>query len=206
MPKLLKEPVQAEFFTPIAVPNGERTQTLALQRVRLEIPEGKIIGKVWGGVFRQTDIPWNSGARNVASPRLSGIFYDELSKMNYSVVGGQHDLFENNAAHALFSVGALIRDIRIDLHFAAKMFNAYGGNATTVMTVEWQIFNNDTKEVVYKKTVTGFGQIPLSGSSDYQAQHDHSGDESVYLAFADTVRGLMADKAFYDLVSNHDAQ
>jgi len=121
--------------------------------------------------------------------------------MGYNVDTPQHDLFEKKTLNSELIAGALIKDIRYDIHIQPEMFNKYTGSATATLTVEWQVYSATEKKVVYTHQVTGYAHVPLSGMGPQDILNGAGKSGAFTLAFTDAVRGLMADPAFHQLVS-----
>ena len=179
----------------IEVPDGKNTKTIELFKITSRVSRGTHIGKIgegWGCIYIGKMV-WKSGRANVADEEVKSIFVEELKRFNYNVIGDPDNLFDNKSGRAMYRVGAVITNIRWDVCFLAGYLDGWSSGSTYVeLDVEWQVYNALDKKTVYKCMSTG------QGKTDFSARDT---DQGFQQALAHAVRGLMADKGFYSLVS-----
>lgn len=184
----------------IEVPDGKNTKTIELFKITSRVSRGTHIGKIgegWGCIYIGKMV-WKSGRANVADEEVKSIFVEELKRFNYNVIGDPDNLFDNKSGRAMYQVGAVITNVRWDVCFLAGYLDGWSSGSTYVeLDVEWQVYNALDKKTVYKCTSTG------QGKADFSARDT---DQGFQQALAHAVRGLMADKGFYSLVSGEKSE
>lgn len=179
----------------IEVPDGSKSKTIDLGRVVIKVPRGQVIGQVKAGfacfVIGQTT--WTGGSKGSGNSELTSIFFEELKRNNYRVVGDPTDLFSKPASGEI-TVAGLVTSIAKDTCYPdanAYYINKMWGTTKASLTVEWQVYSNMQKKVILKSTSTGEAERKFT---------DGNPEEAVYLAFSSAVQGLLADQQFYDTV------
>jgi len=109
---------------------------------------------------------------------------EELRKYGYNVMGGDDLLFDSDeSGKAEYLLGATLTGLSID---------AFGKNdlqeAAAKATVEWSLYDNLEKKVVLKEVTTG------TGSSETAS------DQSIKRAFASSLKALLAEEQFVNVV------
>ena len=182
------------------VPDGKDTKTIALAKIKSRVPKETHIGRVgegWGCIAVGRNI-WKAGKANITDSEMASMFFEELSSAGYKVLGNPDDLFENKAGQAEIAVGGLITDINWDICYPLGAWDGYAtGTSTATLTVEWQAYNTLDKKTIFKTSKTGTGQAKFTGRQTVDGFRQ---------AFADAVRGLLADKKFHTLVLDKEAQ
>lgn len=179
----------------IDVPDGKGTKTIALDKVVVKIPRGTEIGKIKEGFACITYgklVRTSGGKRFATDEDFTSVFNDELKGANYNVLGDTSNLFEDKTGNAEIRIGCLVTSITKDICYPAAAFGNYlDGSSVASIEVEWQVYSALDRKMLYKKKV--------SGNAEYKFTNDDTMEVEV-LAFADTVRGLLADKEFHNIV------
>jgi serine protease Do len=183
----------------IDVLDGKETKTLSVGRIVARIPAGKAVVRPKSGmacIQDDADIPLPQG--KLGKGPLEAIHqavYDEFKNANYSVLGDPSALFkEGEEGMAELVVGGTIKDMWLEICLPmVKWGNVSSGSGNATVEVEWQVYDRLDKKVIFKKVT--------KGASNYTFQNDT--EMHVYLisqAVGNAARGLLADKAFHDLV------
>lgn len=180
----------------ISVADGEKTKTIGMGKVVVKMPRGQVVGQLKAGFacFLIGKTVWRGGSRSNGDSEFPSIFYEELKRNNYNVVGDPTDLF-GKAPRAEITVAGLITNIALDVchpNATAYYTDETTGNAKASITVEWQVYSNLDKKLILRTTSTGEAERSFT---------DGDKEEAVYLAFSSAVQGLLADKRFHDAVA-----
>ncbi|WP_243364198.1 S1C family serine protease [Fundidesulfovibrio terrae] len=180
----------------IEVPDGKETKSINLGKMVVKVPRGQVIGQLKAGFacFVVGQKTWRGGSRGAGDSEFSSIFFEELKRNNYNVVGDPTDLFGSKSPAAEISVGGLITSIASDVCYPnanAYFMDKMNGRSKASISVEWQVYSNMDKKVIFKTASTGEAERNFS---------DGNADEVMYLAFTSAVQGLLADKQFLDAV------
>jgi serine protease Do len=109
-----------------------------------------------------------------------------LKTYGYNVQGGDNPLFEEKEqAKANLQLGCIVKDMKIDNYslFSRK-------NATVSLEIEWQLYDVLQKKVIYRTSLTG-----VNTTRDIPAK-------LMFDAFTNSLKKLLADQKFVNLVSN----
>jgi len=151
------------------------------QRGILCIPKGKVFWKRGGYV-------------NFGDAELGDTLREELTQAGYSVIGDPSSLFENPQEwKAEYLIGGIIKHVAINVCYPFSGFQDFttsSGEAS--IEVEWKLFERRTRLVVFSATIGGTGKT---------GQGPHMGIQAYYDAFAQSVRNLLANNRFVNLVS-----
>lgn len=180
----------------IEVPDGKETKSINLGKMVVKVPRGQVIGQLKAGFacFVVGQKTWKGGSRGAGDSEFSSIFFEELKRNNYNVVGDPTDLFGSKAPAAEISVGGLITSMASDICYPntnAYFMDKMNGRSKASISVEWQVYSNMDKKVIFKTASTGEAERNFS---------DGNADEVMYLAFTSAVQGLLANKQFLDTV------
>lgn len=182
----------------IEVPDGKDTKPIMLRKMIAKLPRGTEIGAIKGGLgcMNVGKLAWRSGKMNVGDDEFTSIFFEELKRLNYNVVGDPTDMFEDKRGTAEIAIGGLITSIHVDICYPMMGWgDVSNGNANATITVEWQIYNTLDKKTIYKTAASGAGSAKFSAGM---------ANEALYLAFGNAVRGLLADQKFHEHVVEKD--
>jgi serine protease Do len=109
-----------------------------------------------------------------------------LKASGYNVQGGDNPLFEEKEqAKANLQLGCIVKDVKLE-HYS--LFSRK--NATINLEIEWQLYDALQRKVIYRSTLTG-----VNTTRDIPAK-------LMFDAFANSLKKLLADKNFVNLVSN----
>jgi serine protease Do len=109
-----------------------------------------------------------------------------LKASGYNVQGGDNPLFEEKEqAKANLQLGCIVKDVKLE-HYS--LFSRK--NATMNLEIEWQLYDALQRKVIYRSTLTG-----VNTTRDIPAK-------LMFDAFANSLKKLLADKNFVNLVSN----
>lgn len=150
--------------TPAHEINKSELESVRLDHLSVKISRGTKIGvsyfvySVCGG-YGGGDIFWNHGRINTRNIEFRDIFFDELDNANFRVLGDSKKMFNKGQERASFSIGAQITKIQINLcdeveWLKWQRMGKQSGEA--VISVDWQVFSNIEKRVVYKTTTKGY--------------------------------------------------
>ncbi len=185
------------------IPIGEEAKPLRFQRIVVRMPRNSIIGAVQTSLLciSRSELTYRGGRATIEDETYSDIFREELEAANYTVVGDPDALFDDpDAMRAELVIAGLIKDIKANICFPRP--DGRGGytehsNGEASMEVEWQVFSQLNRQVVYEVTTDGAGStsFPRIGG----------GEAAIVEAFAQATRNLLADDGFYDLVTGKTA-
>jgi serine protease Do len=109
-----------------------------------------------------------------------------LKAYGYNVQGGDNPLFEEKEqAKANLQLGCIIKDIAIERHGLLSR-----KSVTVNLKIEWQLYDALQKKVIYRSTLTG-----SNPTKDAPAK-------LIFAAFTNSLKKLLADPNFVNLVSN----
>src|SRR5262245_13344257 len=193
-PKVAQPPI-------IHVEHSEQARPLQFQGVLIKLRVGTVVGHLQDGVFctKVRDLVWRGDQRALDDSEVRGVFRDELTAAGYRVVGDPDAVFEDgSSSEAEYLMAGLIKQMHTNIcHVAASVFNAEGWNGDASLSVEWQVYSRLDRKVVYQHTTQGSAELTESRAT---------GDRDVVNeAFAQATRGLLADRAFNDLIAGGDA-
>lgn len=123
------------------------------------------------------------------------VFLDTLEGQGYDVAGDPGRMFdeEEDMMRAIYSVGARITDIKMDLCRRLNMWSTYRGETgEATLTIEWTVYDLLNRKNAYKTVTKGY------------AVHKMPNYETIPLllekAFAAAVHNLGADEEFRNLI------
>jgi S1-C subfamily serine protease len=184
----------------IEVPDGKDTRTLSVGRVVARIPSGKPVYRGLGGLacvkaIQDMPLPGGKFARSTSEAVIQAV-YDELKDANYNVLGDPKALFnEGEDGMAELVLSGAVKDLWAEVCLPTSSWgNNSNGSGNATAEVEWQLYNRHEKRVLFKKTT--------KGASNYTFEND--ADPLNYLfahAVANSLREVLADKAFHDLLA-----
>lgn len=135
---------------------------------------------------------WNTNNSLVNDQEFERIVHDEFKAAGYRVAGSTNtgDLFgERRPAGADFRIAGVMSKMKMNVCFPLAGFgDAYRGTGEASLAVEWQIYSEKTKAVVYRTSQTGFAAIDSSTPGVAK--------ELIQRAFIQSVRGLLVDPGF----------
>jgi hypothetical protein len=193
------EPELATVAEPpvIAVAVGETTRPVRFSKLVLDLERGDDMGSVQVGVLcaPHTQLVFEGGRHSLNNDDLAEVFAGQLRAANYRVVGDPDALFEDPADEGPdFLVAGLVKEMESRVCYPMSGFGNFSdATGEAFMAIAWRIYSRAERAVVLELTTEGFEEID---------QATPGADAEVYLgAFAQAVRNLLADPAFYVLVS-----
>lgn len=184
-------------------PENAQPSPVGFNKIRYAIPTGTPIishsPKGALGLINCT-IPYGmieSGisSRSFPNDDFRRVFLDTLEGQGYDIAGDPGRMFDEqeDLMRAIYSVGARVTDIKMDLCRRANMWGSYRGETGEAnLTIEWTVFDLLHRKNVYKTTTKGY------------AEHKLPNYEAIELllekAFAAAVHNLGAAEPFYNLV------
>lgn len=125
------------------------------------------------------------------------IFQEEFEHAGIRIARtvGSGDLFtDKKDIPADYRIAGVITRPKMNVCFPMAGFGNYtSGKGEASMTVEWQVYSNQQRAVVYSTTQKGYAKLENSTANP--------GRELWHQAFARAVRGLLVDGGFLGLVS-----
>ncbi len=191
-------PVQkAEVKAAKEVPQGTETKPIQFKKVVVKLRRGDEIGQSQVGVFclPSSNIVWRGGRVNVNDDEFTDAFREELEKYNYTVVGDPNALFDDPSAwKAELLVAGLVNKLQVNACYPMAGFGNYrDSKGSAFVRVNWQIYGQLERKVVYETTTEGSFEATESSSMGVEG--------AVTNAFAVAVQNLLADGAFHKLVT-----
>ncbi len=125
------------------------------------------------------------------------IFLDTLEGEGYDVAGDPGRMFdeEEDEMRAVYSVGARVTDVKMDLCRHTNIWGSHRGDSgEAVITVEWTVFDLLHRKNAYKTVTKGYAKQKLP---NYE-----TGPLLMEKAFEAAVHNLGADPEFHELVFN----
>lgn len=194
VPKVAEPPV-------IPVEHPEQARPLQFKGIVIKLRLGTVVGELQESGFcrKVRDLVWRGDQSAVDDSELHDVFRQELTAAGYRVVGDPDAVFEDTSgSEAEYLVAGLIKQMHANVcHVHAGLFNAEGWTGDASLSVEWQVYSHLDRKVVYQHTTQGSAEI-----TEWRANGDK---DVVNEAFAQATRGLLADRAFYQLIAGSDA-
>lgn len=193
-PAIIPEVEQQQVM---ALSPGQESRALKFDRIAIRLPRGQVIGRSNMGLAcfdMPEEITYEGGRRLLDSELYEDAFREKLLDAGYNVVGDPNALFEDrDADRAELIVGAVIKDVKANICYNSDRIGGDYSRASgeAYMEVEWQVFNQLTRRVVFEKTTQGATQLERAMPN---------GDNELFiLAFTSAADGLLADEQFLDL-------
>ncbi len=205
--KIPRSPTAGSPATTLAATNairGVESESVAFARSRVTIPTGTNIarwksGAMFGigcGGVRPSKLTY-TGRRILRKRDYVNSFGAAMRAAGVNVADVSKSLFERQAASdAVFSVGAIIEGLTAELCADVEPMNQdYTGliSGKARIIVQWQVFSELERRVVYTKKVTGSASIPGDGVAKGQYV-------VVVNAFTDAARQLALDEGFRNVI------
>ena len=140
----------------------------------------------------RTQAGWNNNGPLVGDQEFERIVHDEFKAAGYRMAGATNtaDLFgDRRPAAADFRIAGIMSNLKMNVCYPLAGFgDGYRGTGEASLAVEWQIYSDKTKAVVYTTSQTGFAAIDTSTPGIAK--------ELIQRAFVQSVRGLLVDPGF----------
>lgn len=151
-----------------------------------------------GGCIKNSKLVYGSGRADIGDADMEDAFRTEMQAAGYTVVGHQDALFEDtDASKALYTASGYITDVKENICYRKDFFGNTDPSRASgegYVKVQWQIYDNLHRKVITETTTEGASEI---------SDAVEGGDTEVFLqAFADAVRGLVADSQFAGALSH----
>lgn len=183
------------------VPQGADAKPIQFRKVVIRLRRGEEIGQTEVGMFclPSEKLEWRGGRVNVGDDEFTELFREELQKYNYPVVGDPNALFDDPSSwKAELLVAGLINKIQLNACFPLAGFGDFrSSKGAAFIRVNWQIYGQLERKVVHE--VTTEGSYTAKESSKLGIE------KALSNAFAIAVQNLLADAAFYKLVTRGGA-
>lgn len=188
---------QAEVKAAKEVAMGTDAKPIQFKKVVVKLRRGEEIGQAQVGLLclPTSKIEWRGGRVNVSDEEFTDVFREELEKYNYPLVGDPNALFEDPSAwKAELLVAGLVRNIQLNACYPMAGFGNYrDSKGAAFIRVQWQIYGQLERKVIYEVTTEGSYEAKDSGSMGIE--------KSMTNAFGVAVQNLLADPGFHKLVT-----
>ncbi len=181
------------MVSPASFTTDPDLQVIGFSTIQTTIPRGALIGET---SYRPltcelgTKLYYGSDRRTIQPTAYADIFHTIFSGYGYRVAGNPKALFrEAGQESADFQAGANVTRIVGDLCQHVQTIDLSG---KVTITVNWQIYDNLRRRVVWQKDVEGIFEAPQRLSSDYDLFIQH--------AFADSANKVAADPSLRELL------
>lgn len=157
----LKDVRQQEIVVPDAT-NAARVP-VGLETVMVKVRRGTPIGRFHVGVLcgpPYGDVAWETGRITKRDLGFADLFFDSMTEAGFDVVGDPDTIFNQRAEmqRAEFKVASIITDIKINICNKMIFKVPLGEDADAYMKIDWQVYSNRARRVVYSATTEGRGQ------------------------------------------------
>ena len=187
---------EAEPVELVELPDFAGAKTLAFSKAMIRIPRGKHIG-AWGlGRDCEPDEPtreyyWRGGAQIISDlDQLTLAFQNEFEVAGYEMIGIGSLFQDEFSDRAELSVGAVIKAMDATVCFtrghSSLRLRPITGDVK--MTVQWQIYSNLDKKVVYATTTETETELDI--------KTDDALFDAFIFGFAGSARSLLEDNGF----------
>ncbi len=195
-------PVQkAEVKIARDVPQGVDSKPIQFRKVVVKMRRGEEIGESQAGMLclPGPKIEWKGGRVNVGDEEFTDVFREELQKYNYTVVGDPNALFEDPSAwKAELLVAGVINKLQVNACYPMGGFgNWKDSKGSAFVRVQWQIYGQLERKIVYETTTEGSYEATSSSSMGVE--------KALTNAFGVAVQNLLADAKFHKLVTESRA-
>ena len=170
---------------PLNIPVGTKLAPITLDRIGFKIRRGTPIGDRDGGTvsdcsysgLSNVKLFWDQGRIMGKDLEFSDIFFEELNKANYNVVGDPTKMFGRVTRDKIdpsYLIGASIEKLDVKICDRRDIWAArylLWRRTTVVIRVNWQVFSVHSKKVVHETETTGAVKLttPHAGC-DYRSQ------------------------------------
>ncbi len=187
----------------IIPPEDARPAPIALNKTKLGIQTGDpIVSSTPRGLLGLINCKLPYGNRDIgrrgskiSRDRYKETFYDVLSSQGYDITGGEGRFFdeEEELQRTLYSIGALIKDVKIDSCEHDTWWSvAQGVSGEASIEVEWSVYDRLHRKSVLKTTTKGYAELNYKNYDGLQLLAEE--------AFAAAAHNLGADQEFHDLI------
>lgn len=193
---------KVETKPPVQIGMGEDLAPIKFDRVAFRIRRGEPIGSINANILvcspNSGKLYWNQGRVLTRDMEFSDIFFDELDRIGFDVLGDPTKMFAGaieGAKKPEYLIGAEVQDVKMNLcekvNFWTGLPNGlYTGKAS--IRINWQVYSTFQRKVVYETSTKGYTEItePTAGE----------GPLFLNQAFGVATANLAADQAFLELL------
>lgn len=169
-------------------------KSVSLSRAVLKLKDGQvwaILGTGLGCMFPK-DIRWAADQSEIESERFVAIFEEEAKEAGFAA---GDSLFDSDTARADLQVGVIIEDMQARYcPWRPTEDAAVSYRGSLVMTAQWQVYDPVQREVVGRVST-------VAGGEEKKFSRDGV-ERTVYAAFRQSTRALLADPAFRQVTLN----
>lgn len=167
---------------------------IEFDRLLAEFPSGKEVGEIKRGGYGSKPLTWDGFSRLGSDP-MNIKTYDVLGSTGFNTpMKESHQLFstENRTKkNARFLLGAKVVKLWLDISLLNTYTEEYSADVS--ITLEWQVFDRSTNQVVLKGISDGREKKKYHGSSEESALVD---------AYGDALYNFIAKGTLYELIKN----
>ena len=192
---------------PLNIPIGTKLAPVTLDRIGYKIRRGKAISDRDGGTVTEcsysgpthTKLFWDQGRIMGKDIELSDIFFEELNRANYNVVGDPKKMFGGVTRDKIgpsYLVGASIEKLNVKICDRFDVWSArhlLWRRMTVEIRVKWQVFSVHSEKVVHETETTGAVKLTTPQPDVLSV--------AINEAFANAAANFAHDRGFFDLVS-----
>ncbi|MDA1044186.1 MAG: S1C family serine protease [Verrucomicrobia bacterium] len=171
-------------LTPIEL-GPEGSAPIAFTRLVIRVPSGSQVGAHHDGLLQvpQFHHTWLSNI-TVGSDEFKIVASEHLTSRGYTVLGGDNLLFgRDESAKAEYQLGGTVQSLGYNTYAPLA-----GNYSDAALSIEWQLYDAFSEEVVQTVTTSGYGRQSGIGSACTQS------------AFRSALDNLLADAQFVEAV------
>ena len=180
---------------PPTISEGTSVRPLTIERIVSQVPRGEQIGTIRAGLLclPYASIIAGSGQFEITDSRYLDAVYHEFAATNYPVTNSAGDLFRTAASNATqLRLAGRITSNHTNICFPMGGIGDFSnGKAQASISIEWQVFDEASKSIVFKEAMDGFGEISSSTMSPAAMAQN--------LAVGMATRRLLASQGFQSL-------
>jgi serine protease Do len=185
-----------------AVTEDARPSPFGLRKIKINTERGEVLGSVsprypfichppWGELFDR------EVTNSIEGGEFKRSFNQAMEAQGYDITGSNSIMFdeEDDEARTLYTIGAKITDIKVDLCNKSGFgfgFMARGYTGEAYIQVEWSIYDRLRRKTTYKTISEGYGRLKM--------QNPEGAGLLLDSAFGAAAHNLGAQKEFHDLI------
>ncbi len=188
------------------LPLTGKSRTILVKRVVSTIEKGAQIGTIQAGLgcAGSRKLLWTQTGQLAGNAERSygDRIREELVKAGYTIVGSPSDaaslsgraLFEEPSVNADFLLAAIIKHVAWNMCYPYAGFGSGKSKGEASIEVEWQLYDNQAKDVLLTATTGGAAQTDTA---------DQGASQALWDALGVALRNLLADNRFVFYVTAH---
>lgn len=177
----------------LRLPAGQSARPVALTRVGSQVRDDQVVGRYMYGTLcvQPMKVQWKDISDDFVN--LKELFGEELKAAGFKPDADPGDLFaDTRNSNTDLQVGAMIRAVD-----ASYCDDIRGVSGSMTLSVQWQVYSTLRREVVATVESTGsLKAVPLGRKQQVRSLGQ--------LAFAESLKGLLSDERFRQLVTSPD--